>query len=79
MVNDINKIETKILIRGWFVLIGTSLFFMYNMMQMTLFNTLGVYFVSKFQIDSPVLLGFFSASYLLCLYDVFIYCRMADG
>ena len=48
----------------WIIVLTASLCFFYNLMQITICNTLGTYFSFTFSIKSPVILGYFTATYL---------------
>jgi sugar phosphate permease len=48
----------------WLIVLTAALCFFFNLMQITICNTLGSYFTTTFSIKSPVTLGYFTAVYL---------------
>ncbi len=51
-------------VRAWTVVIAASLFFFYVFIQINMFNTIGSYFISKYQLKGGAALGNFSAMFL---------------
>ena len=59
-----DNIESFSSLHRWLIVLTASLCFYFNLMQVTICNSLGSYFTSTLSIDSPVVLGSFTAIYL---------------